>query len=124
MTVARCPTFSSCPGKDGLHPVSHVMDTTDLESEADLLCPYGLKSSVQNFPFVLCMPVQHGALMQERLLYLINAGTGAVLDKVMYCICVLWNGPFFDLITFTQGLILSHFYVFVTVNNYILEVLN
>ena len=30
MTVAGCPTFSSCPSKDGLHPVSQVMDTTDL----------------------------------------------------------------------------------------------
>lgn len=73
---------------------------------------------------MLCLPVWHGALMQERLLYLINAGTGAVLDKVMYCICVLWNNPFRDLITFTQGLILFHFYVFVTVNNYVLELLN
>lgn len=70
------------------------------------------------------MPIWHGASIQEHLLYLINAGTGAVLDKVMFCICVLWNSPFFDLITFTQGLILSHFYVFVTVNNYVLEMLN
>ena len=124
MTVAGCPTFSSCSGKDGLHPVSHVMDATDLETDADLLCPYGLKSSIQNFPFVLCMPVWHGALMQERLLYLISTSTWAVLEKVMCCICVLWNGPFFDLITCTQSLILSHFYVFVTFNNCVLEVLN
>jgi hypothetical protein len=67
---------------------NHLPDTTDLEREADLLCPYGLRSSVQNFPFVLCMPVWHGALKQEHLLYLINAGTGAVLDDVMYCMCV------------------------------------
>lgn len=116
MTVAGCPAFSSFPCKDGLHPVSHIMDTTDLESEAVLLCLYGIRSSVQNILFVLCLPVWHGALMQEHLLYLINAGTGAVLDKVMYCICVLWNNPFCDLITFTQCLILFHFYVFVTVN--------
>lgn len=70
MTVAGCPAFSSYPGKDGLHPVSHVMGTTDLESEADLLCPYGMRSSVQNFPFVLCMPVSCGAVMQEHLYFI------------------------------------------------------
>lgn len=90
MTVAGCPAFSSCLGKDGPHPVSHVMDTTDLESEADHLFPYGLRSSIQNFPFMPSVPVWHGALLQERL-YLINAGTEVVVDKVMFCICVLWN---------------------------------
>jgi len=57
MTVAGCPAFTSCLGKYELHPVGHIMDATDLESEADLLCPYGTRSSVQNFPFALyaCM---------------------------------------------------------------------
>jgi hypothetical protein len=37
----------------------------DLESESEPLCPYGLKSSVQNLNVMLCMPVCHGALAQE-----------------------------------------------------------
>jgi hypothetical protein len=69
MTVAGCPVFGSCLGKDGLHPVSHIMDTTDLESEADLLYPCGLRSSVQNFLIMLYMPAWHGAVMQEHLYF-------------------------------------------------------
>jgi len=122
MTVAGCPAFSSCLGKDGFHPVSHMIPQTwkvKLTSYVHMV-----KGLVfRTFP-LLCMPVWHGAWMQEYLLYLINAGTGAILVKVMYCNCVLWNSPFCDLITFTQSLILSHFYVFVTINNYVLEVLN
>lgn len=107
MTVAGYPAFSSCLRKDGPHPVSHIMDITDFESEADHLCPYGLRSSIQNFPFMLCMP---SWCSDERVsfLYLINASTGTEVDKVMYCVCVCLPWPNH----FTLVLILSHFYVF------------
>ena len=69
MTVAGCLALCSHPGKDGPHPVSHMMGTTDLESEADHLYPYGVRSSIQNFPFMLYMLVLHCTLMQECLYF-------------------------------------------------------